>query len=542
VREIAVQQLEKILKGRSIGMARSARVALERIAAEDDSRRVAHLAAQMLESIRQEEQKVEALQIAEAERLAGERAEAERKAKQEAERLALQKAEEERLSIEKAGAERKAQEEAERLAIQKADEERLAIEKAEAERKAREEAERLLAEQKAEEERIAAVRLEEARLAEEKRLAALKAQAERNARLRAWASVFWVTVGWVVSETIAWIISVVIGSSIGGLIVIAISGVVGGGISGLIGGGITAITLRNERILPHWKNVFWITLGWGIGSAVGGAVGGGVAAAINMVFYYESAISSALSSAIGGGISGIIGGAIGGGITAVSLLNENALPRFRNALWVTLGWIIGWAVSGIISWPIQSPIGGLVSGSIVGVIAGTVMFGQIRKAREQAGVAGQIQAGYEVSGTAATSQHPIIASAKKFLPSWSGRILLGGMLGIALSIIFVLVALVEGPYSYSSYFYSFPSELFLPVGLLIVAGGLAGLLTYPHFISVALLIIGFLIAGNSISSRVDSGFFFMGGAIGLPISALITRMGYWFIWMISKIFRLGSKR
>src|SRR6185503_10414517 len=40
VREAAVQKLEKILKGKNIGLARSAREALEKIAVDDDSRRV----------------------------------------------------------------------------------------------------------------------------------------------------------------------------------------------------------------------------------------------------------------------------------------------------------------------------------------------------------------------------------------------------------------------------------------------------------------------------------------------------------------------
>lgn len=48
----AVRQLEKILNGRNLGMARSAREVLERIVAEDDSRQVSRAAAQALESVR----------------------------------------------------------------------------------------------------------------------------------------------------------------------------------------------------------------------------------------------------------------------------------------------------------------------------------------------------------------------------------------------------------------------------------------------------------------------------------------------------------
>jgi formylglycine-generating enzyme required for sulfatase activity len=129
VREAAVQKLEKILKGRNIGLARSAREALEKIAEDENTtRRVAQLAAQALaslgENIADENAKIE------ADRLAREKAETKRKAKIEADRLAAQKAEDERIAHEKAETERKAKTEADRLAAQKAEDERIAREKA----------------------------------------------------------------------------------------------------------------------------------------------------------------------------------------------------------------------------------------------------------------------------------------------------------------------------------------------------------------------------------------------------------------------------
>ena len=48
VREGAVQQLEKLLKGKNLGLARSAREALERMEKDDDSRRVSQLATQVM--------------------------------------------------------------------------------------------------------------------------------------------------------------------------------------------------------------------------------------------------------------------------------------------------------------------------------------------------------------------------------------------------------------------------------------------------------------------------------------------------------------
>jgi hypothetical protein len=167
VREAAVQKLEKIVKGKNIGLARSARDALEKLAIDDNTtRRVAQMATQLLESIRQAEKveeehlalaKIEAERLAQEKQLAAEKAEverkvkkaAERKAREETEKLAKQKTEEERLAAEKLQAERRAQEEAERRAKAKveaeglAEEKRLAEKKAEDERKAKEETEQL---------------------------------------------------------------------------------------------------------------------------------------------------------------------------------------------------------------------------------------------------------------------------------------------------------------------------------------------------------------------------------------------------------------
>ena len=191
VREIAVQKLEKLLKGRSIGLARSAREALEKIAADDDSRRVSLAATQAIESIRQAEQKVKEEREA-AERAAREQAEreaAELKVKEEAERIASQKAEEERLAQARVEAERKAKEEAQLLAAQKTEEERIAMQEVEKERlaqqkveneqKTKEESERLAA-QKAEEERLKKQRAEQKRAARQKAKAELKAREEAN--------------------------------------------------------------------------------------------------------------------------------------------------------------------------------------------------------------------------------------------------------------------------------------------------------------------------------------------------------------------------
>jgi hypothetical protein len=104
VREIAVQKLEKILKGKNIGLARSAREVLEKIVEDENTtRHVAQLATQVLDSTHQLAYKVEE----------------ELKASHEAEALAISKAEEERLASKKDQAQRKAKEKAERIALAK---------------------------------------------------------------------------------------------------------------------------------------------------------------------------------------------------------------------------------------------------------------------------------------------------------------------------------------------------------------------------------------------------------------------------------------
>jgi Tol biopolymer transport system component len=162
VREWAVQRLEKILKGKNLGLARSARDVLEKLSAEDDSRRVAKAANQILEPIHQQElqEKLRTEQIAkdiirETSLAMAHEIDAIRKEQtqgrvvqgveeeQKIEQIAMLKIEEERLAREKAEtqkkteAELKAKEEAQHLAAQKAQA------KIEAVRKAKEESKRL---------------------------------------------------------------------------------------------------------------------------------------------------------------------------------------------------------------------------------------------------------------------------------------------------------------------------------------------------------------------------------------------------------------
>ena len=105
VREAAVGQLQELLKGKNLGRARSARLALEKIAAEDDSRHVAQAASKALESISQEVQDVESEQpvdLTRTAKLRRDQLEQEKRFKAEQARLLEEKAElEKRLNEER---------------------------------------------------------------------------------------------------------------------------------------------------------------------------------------------------------------------------------------------------------------------------------------------------------------------------------------------------------------------------------------------------------------------------------------------------------
>lgn len=147
VRLGAVQQLIRLLYGKNLGLARSAREALERVVEEDDSRIVSRSAFQALESVRQAEKIAEEERLAklEAERLAKAKLEAERLVEEkrladevERQRIAARKAEEERVTKAKLEANRLAEEQSRvegtkrrQIVIQKTEEEHIAVDRPE---------------------------------------------------------------------------------------------------------------------------------------------------------------------------------------------------------------------------------------------------------------------------------------------------------------------------------------------------------------------------------------------------------------------------
>jgi formylglycine-generating enzyme required for sulfatase activity len=193
-REAAARELGNLAGGSHPGLALSALDALQKLA-DDDSRKVAAAANQILTALSADRAAKDAGR-AEQERIVRERAEAEERARAEAEAKRLvadaERAERERIERERAEAEgrAKAKAEAERLAREKAEQERQAREKAEVERLVALKAElERQAQAKAEQERVAREKAEAERLAREKaeqeRLARQKAEADRLAREKA---------------------------------------------------------------------------------------------------------------------------------------------------------------------------------------------------------------------------------------------------------------------------------------------------------------------------------------------------------------------
>ena len=316
VREGAVRQLDGILKGKNIGLARSAREALERMEREDDSRRVSQAATQVLELIRQAEKAEEESKAAEeVERIAAQKA--------EAERIALKKAETEQwLAQQKAEEERKPRNEAERLAALKAKEERLAREKEEAEDRTRAEAQRLANENAEEAERKA--RQLEIQKNQSQPLEYTKAS-EESLTLEHRETTFlssqhiWMTIGWAIA------------GAIGGVTSVSSSPIFGGAVGVAIGGLVTAIALQNENSEFSSNGLFGMALAW----AVGGAAGWWIAD------YMGEATGATFGFGFGAAIS----------ITILILV-----VGFVSFDWKNLAWILlAWAISGRIGWSIAKP-------------------------------------------------------------------------------------------------------------------------------------------------------------------------------------------
>ena len=316
VREGAIRQLEGILKSKNIGLARSAKEALERMEREDDSRRVSQAATQVLELIRQ-----------------AEKAEEETKAAEEVERIAAQKAKEERIALETAETERllaqqktederNAKKETERLAALKTKEKRLIHEKEEAERRTQLEAQHLAAQRAKEAERkvaLPAVQKIKQQPLEHAKAIKEPSTLEHKKRIFLSSQHILMTLGWAMA------------GAIGGVTYASSGPIFGGAVGGAIGGLITAMALRNENSDFNSNGLFWMTLAW----AVGGAAG----------WWIAEYLGDAKGAAVGSGIG-----------PTISLTILILFAGFVSFDWKSLAWILlAWAIGGGIGWSIAKP-------------------------------------------------------------------------------------------------------------------------------------------------------------------------------------------
>lgn len=262
VREAAVQKLEKILSGRYIALAYSAREALERIAEMDDSRSVSRAAMRALEAIRP------------AETLAVHEEKQGRKTrKQEVERIEIRQVKARLLGKEKSTAARHKVEEVTRSTESKSTDKRLKAEERGSER--------------------SAIKLPQETTKQKSEN--LPEQAVIHARAQPkWVSGAWIAIGWGIAGFIGWAMRDMIGETLQNTVV------------GAIGGLVMAIILSNEYLLKRSSEPL-ITLGW----AIGGAFIGGLATAI--ILYSENVLTnrkSVIWTTLGWAVSGIISGII----------------------------------------------------------------------------------------------------------------------------------------------------------------------------------------------------------------------------------------
>jgi uncharacterized caspase-like protein len=422
VRHGAVQQLTKLLNGKNLGLARSAREALERIAEEDDSRQVQRAAAQALESVRGAEE-------------AEKNREDDKRKEEEIRRAELQEADAQRILHERAvEVKRQEKKKAERPAAQKVETPLVTLAKVEA----------------------------------EKITPSISSQ----------QAVLWITLGWVVA------------SAIGGAIFWAggdFSEQLGSAIGWGMGGLVTAMILRTQGILASEKNIFAVTLVWIFSGVVALTIG--------------TALTEASGAAIGDTFGIVIA-------LAGTLGIETVRSRWKDMLWL----ILFWAISSAVGWSIGRGVqdaDGFLFGSYIGKTAGWGLGWAV------SGAIGGYVLGWQLLKDTnefeiANSSQQSPSELTKFLLSWKGRTLLGGLAGT----IFVFTAwALEG--------------FFTPASLIAVfICGLAGVITYPHKLSIALLTLGFIILGMT-KAEYPVTFIANGAVIGLPLGALASRILYW---------------
>jgi hypothetical protein len=118
----------------------------------------------------------------------------------------------------------------------------------------------------------------------------------RTERSIRWTQIVLIGIGWA------------IGMSISGGVYDAVGEAIGGGIRGAVGGLITGLVLRQRESSIQWTQILLIGTGWAIGMAIGDVFGDIAYEALN------GAIAGSIGWAIPGAVVGAISGAIGSGV------------------------------------------------------------------------------------------------------------------------------------------------------------------------------------------------------------------------------------
>jgi len=100
--------------------------------------------------------------------------------------------------------------------------------------------------------------------------------------------------------------------------------------------------VKQEEVIttfyPRWVNVFWIAVGWALGSVIFSVIGNTI----------DITILTAVDLGIGA-INGAISGTIVGIATALVLKKEEIITEKKSIVWVTLGLTISWAIIEVVN-------------------------------------------------------------------------------------------------------------------------------------------------------------------------------------------------
>lgn len=332
-REAAVRQMEELLRGKNAALAISVRTALERIASTDDSRRVAQLAAQVLEPYRQAEHEaaVKAAQAGSGD------ASAPDAGSSSADRLSA--GEVDAVSVETGGPK--------------------------------------MAETETQPGESVSIRLDER--ADRASIPDARLETSQITHRIHFIPVLWIALVWTICHSLSVIVAQSVNNDIGdGYLT---GDWIGALIGGTLGGLGIALVLRQNGAYKGWKIIPIVLIGFVLGVAITFNLG-------NSIGYNGG---DSLSFISGYGLGGAIGGALAGLGVALYMLNEHAVSGWKSVAWICASFALGFAVGGVAlvilfgllesqtSSLVNAAIRGALSGAITGLIAGVCSNFGLRK-------------------------------------------------------------------------------------------------------------------------------------------------------------------